>query len=125
MSFYDVKNAPNFVVRKGNQTQTPIQDNQVQTRSPKIIYATVEKTLSGELKIIPMNMDGEGYFEVTPVGLPTLTIDFFLNEPYTKVIGMISFGLGYQVEQILGGFRWTLLNLGSEPYFGTISMMIS
>jgi hypothetical protein len=117
MSYYTVQNPLNFGVK------STLYYDKIE---PIIIYASFEYTLSGEFRINPINLkQGVGQFQVTIPGGATQSIEFILEPGHSKVIGMISFGGNYSVEQPSPTrFRWNLTGLSGAPYFGTLSLMI-
>jgi hypothetical protein len=76
----------------------------------------------------PMNLNGEGHgipkpVVVEPIGV-NQSFQFVLNEGYSRVLGMISFGGQYSVESVTPKiFRFNLFNL-TFPFYGVVSLMI-
>jgi hypothetical protein len=124
MSFYSVQNKRNFNINQTNTIVSSVQDSVKQTiQNPLIVYATFSR-IEGEFRINPMNLQDAGTFYVTQPST-TQTIDFVTSSEYSRVIGTISFDQGYRVEQPAPNtFRFVLSNL-VEPFFGSISLMVS
>jgi len=121
MGFYSTDNLAKFKIENTLKTITQTKTN------PLVIYASFELTESGEFKINPINPYLQyGYFLVTQ---PTenMSIQFVGNTKLVKkVLGMISFGYPYSVEQISPTtFQFNLNDLPTPtPFFGTLSIIL-
>jgi hypothetical protein len=127
MSFTNVQSQPNFKIAKSNRVDTAFQDS-VDTNGSlvqQIIFATFER-VNNEFKINPINLNDAGYFTVSQLGFPTLTIHFYCSSEYKRVVGMISYERGYQLSQPSPDeFVFTLLQADQLPLFGSLSLMVT
>lgn len=126
MSFYNTSDLPSFGIKKSNRVETAIQDNiaGLVDTTTRVLYATFER--SGDAYYIkPINIDDCGYFVVSEPA-PTMTVEFFANSPYKRVIGMISYGRGYSVSQPSANHVvFQLENTDIDPLFATMSFNLT
>jgi hypothetical protein len=113
MAFYETQTLPNFSI-----SSLSIKQQQL-----KIVYASFIFDGS-EFKINPMNLNDYGYFQVSPPGGSSISIQFITN--YTKVLGTLTFDKTVTVTQpSQNTIIFTLSGLTPlAPYFGTLSLMI-